>query len=485
MIRKRKLKLALMTFIAAAALSMTACGSSDISDIVSATVEKESLFETEKDSLTPSDAETKDSPSKDNLSSGSSTVSTSTLLDTSDMFSDRDLEQEADLSDATYITLENGEDVNITSEGVYVISGSAKNTSIIVEADDTAKVQIVLDGVTITNSDSPAIYVKSADKVFVTTTDSDNTLKVTGSFSADGETNTDAVIFSKEDLVLNGKGTLTVESTENGITSKDDLKITGGTYNITSDADAIEANDSIRVYDGTFNIDTEKDALHSEDSDDGTTGFIYIQGGTFNIEADSDGIRATTVLVIDGGTFDITASEGLEGTYVQINDGTINIEASDDGINATQKSSSYDVVIEVNGGDITVVMGSGDTDGFDSNGCIYINGGTIDVTANSAFDWDKEAQLNGGTVIVNGEEVTELTSQMMGGGMGGPGGQNGQMQGGPGGQATDGEAPQAPDGEAPQAPNGEAPQAPDGQTPPEGFDPSSQGGKMKGGPGGH
>ena len=125
-------------------------------------------------------------------------------LDTTDMFTARDLEQTADLSEAQSYTITDGQTIEITSEGVYVITGTASNASIVVEAGDEDKVQIVLDGVSITNDSAPCIYVKSADKVFVTTTDSENSLTVTGTFSADGDTNTDAVIFSKDDLVLNG-----------------------------------------------------------------------------------------------------------------------------------------------------------------------------------------------------------------------------------------------------------------------------------------
>ncbi len=368
----------------------------------------------------------------DNYLSNSVSAGTSTLLDTSNMFTDRDLEQEADLTDAQYITLESGKDVTISSEGVYVITGSVKDTTIIVDANE-AKVQLVLDKVTITNTDFPAIYVKSADKVFITTTDSENSLSVTGSFSADGETNTDAVVFAKDDIVFNGKGSLLISSTANGISGKDDIRFTGGTYNITSTKDAIEANDSIRICDGTFTIKSGKDALHSENSDDASVGFVYISGGTFDVEADGDGIQATTALVIDGGTFNFNTAEGLEGTYVQINDGEISISANDDGINAAAKGIGYDTVIEINGGKLTINMGSGDTDAVDANGNIYINGGTIDITAQFAFDFDGTAQLNGGTVTVNGEEVTELTnSMMMGGGhggFGGAGGPGGNMQG--------------------------------------------------------
>ena len=304
-------------------------------------------------------------------------------LETGDMFTSRDLEQEADLSDAQKLTITDGQNIEITTEGVYVISGTAANASIIVNAGSEDKVQIVLDGVSITNDSTPCIYVKSADKVFVTTTGTENTLAVTGTFTADGDTNTDAVIFSKDDLVLNGTGTLTIQSTDNGITSKDDLKITGGTINISCTADALEANDSIRIAGGTINIKTNKDALHAENDDDDTVGFVYICGGTLNVQSDDDAVHATTIIQIDDGELNLAAHEGLEATWIQINGGTINIEASDDAINASYKSAKIAPVAEFNGGYVTIVMGSGDTDAVDSNGNLVITGGTLDITAQS------------------------------------------------------------------------------------------------------
>jgi len=337
-------------------------------------------------------------------------VDETSLLDTSELFTNRDLEQTVDLSDGNFIELMSHEDVIIDEEGIYVLSGLVEEVTVIVEADDEAKVQIVLDTVSIINEESPAIYVKSADKVFITSTESQNYMEVLGEFTPDGETNLDSVIFSKSDLVLNGTGTLEIVSNDgNGITSKDDLKITGGIYTITTSEDAIEANDSIRIYDGDFTIVTNKDALHSENEDDDTLGYLYIREGNFTITATDDAIYGNSMIQIDGGTIDIiTCSEGIEGTYLQINGGDISIYATDDGINAAAKTS-YDVVIEVNGGLIDVKMASGDTDGFDSNGDIYINGGTISVEANSAFDSDGVVELNGGEVTVNGEITTEIT----------------------------------------------------------------------------
>ena len=67
-------------------------------------------------------------------------------------------------------------------------------------------------------------------------------------------------------------------------------------------------------------------------------------------------------------------------------------------------------------------MGQGDHDAIDSNGNLHINGGTLNISASSPFDYDGQASYTGGTMIVNGSQTTTITNQMMGGGMGGMGG---------------------------------------------------------------
>jgi hypothetical protein len=352
------------------------------------------------------------------------------LLQRSDLFSERDLKQEADLADAVTFTVSDAADVVITEAGVYVLTGAASDVTVLVAAGKEDKVQLVLDGLDVTNSDSPVIYVKSADKVFVTTA-ADSRLAVTGTFCADGDTKTDGVIFSKSDLVLNGAGTLTITSSRNGVVGKDDLKITGGTYVITAQVKAIDANDSIRVSDGVLDLTAGTDGLHAENDDDDGKGYIYIGGGTLTIRAGDDAIHATTLVQVDDGRITATAAEGIEATYVQLNGGTLAIDSWDDGINAAQKSASYRATVEINGGDITVRTGAGDTDGVDSNGDIIVNGGTIRVTGNSTFDYDGSAQYNGGTIIANGQQIDYIPNQMMGGrgGMGGWGGFPGRGRG--------------------------------------------------------
>ena len=352
------------------------------------------------------------------------TQSSSAGLSADELFTERDLTQTADLSDAKEIALQSGKNVTITKSGVYRVTGSAENVTIIVDAGDEDKVQLVLDGVSVTNADAPCIYVRNADKVFVTLS-GDNSLSVTGQFTADGDTNTDGVIFSKDDLTLNGAGSLTVNSSDNGIVGKDDLKITGGTYQITAASKAIEANDSIRVASGSFTIKAGTDGLHAENEDDDSLGYIYIGCGSFSMSVGDDGIHAVSLVQIDGGTFTISAAECMEGTYIRINDGTFDLSSWDDGINAARKSSAYSTpTVEINGGTINITMSAGDTDGIDSNGDIIVNGGTISVSGNSTFDYDGTAQLNGGTIYCNGQQVTEIPNQMMGGrgGMGDFGG---------------------------------------------------------------
>ena len=336
-----------------------------------------------------------------------------------DLFTDRDLSQTADTDDAVTCTVADGESIRITEAGTYVLTGTASGVTVYVDAADDAKVQLVLQDLHLTNSDFPCIYVRTADKVFITTAE-DSSLAVTGTFRTDGSTNTDSVIFSKTDLVMNGTATLTIQSTDNGVACKDDLKITGGAYTVSAGSIAFEANDSIRVMDGTFVIRAGTDGFHAENSDDDSKGYIYVGGGTITITCGDDGIHATSVVQIDDGELTLTAAEGIEGTFVQINGGTVSISASDDGINAARKSSSVETAIEFNGGPVNIAMGAGDTDGVDSNGNLYINGGVISVTGNSTFDYDGTLSFTGGTVYVNGQQTTSIPNQIMGrGGWGG------------------------------------------------------------------
>ena len=372
--------------------------------------------------------------------------------ESSELFSARDLSASYDeevfsitlsgntaSTDSDHVTVSGGT-ITVNGPGTYLVSGTLANGGIVVNADKQDKVQLVLNDVSISSDTGAAIYVAQADKVFVTLAEgTSSTLTNGGRFAQDADGEIDAVIYAKDDLTLNGSGSLTINSPAgHGIVGKDDVTVTGGSYAITSPDSAMTANDTLAVAGGSFQITTNKDGLHSENSDDDTLGAIYITGGSFVIRAGDDAVHAESLLQIDGGSLDITAAEGLEATYIHINDGQINISATDDGLNAARKSSAYTPTVEISGGTLTVTMGPGDTDGIDSNGNLIITGGTVNVTAASAFDYDGTASFTGGTVIINGQQVDTLPNQMMGGRggmMGGRGGMMGDpdaMTGGPG-----------------------------------------------------
>lgn len=214
-----------------------------------------------------------------------------------------------------------GNIITITKEGTYVLSGALSEGQIVVDAD-SAKVQLVLDNADITCASSAAIYVKNADKTFITLAEgSENILMNTAEYEAIDDNNIDAVIFSKDDLTLNGKGTLTINSEYgHGIVSKDDLKLVGGTCNITAKNHALSGKDSVRIAAGTYNLTSGKDGIHSENTDDDEKGFVYIASGDFTIESTGDGIDASYVVQIDDGDFDITAGGGAENATNTYND---------------------------------------------------------------------------------------------------------------------------------------------------------------------
>lgn len=316
--------------------------------------------------------------------------------------------------------------IRITSAGEYLLTGEYEGQIVIDVPGTEDKVQLILDNATITNDSSAAIYVLNADKVFFTTTSgSTNKVSTTGTFVQVDENEVDGAIFSKGDIVFNGAGTLIVTCSEgHGIVSKDDLKITSGTYEITAASKGLSANDLLGVAGGSISIDAGDDGMNTELE-------AHILDGEITMDVVEDGIHADALLTVDGGTISIDAAEGLEATVVTINDGDISINSYDDAINASQKVQDYTATLEINGGNITINMSAGDTDALDSNGYLYINGGTVNINAQFPFDYDLGGEITGGEVYVNGEAVSELYNSMMGGGGFGAGGPGGGF-GGPG-----------------------------------------------------
>ena len=356
---KRNTVVCLLALLLTAGSSLSGCAAAAGDTSIAAADAVSAASDTDSGADTDSDTDAGGEENGDTETKATALITTRSDLDLADMFTERDESRTYDEEDVTaVITLRGdavlidgtgaaagGTTVTITEAGVYVLSGTLGDGEIIVDAGDTDKVQLVLNGVDITNADGPAILVRSADKVFVTLTEgSENTLLDTGEAYAADESlssNLDGVIFSKADLVLNGSGSLSVNASyANGIVGKDDLKITGGTYTITAADKGIEANDSIRIENADITIDAGDDGIHTDTDDTAGKGYVYIASGTLTISAGDDGIHAATALVITGGSITVVTSyEGLEGDSIDITGGDIDVTASDDGLNAAFGSS--------------------------------------------------------------------------------------------------------------------------------------------------
>lgn len=381
-----------------------------------------------------------------------------TAVDTSDLFTDRDRSGEYSESEADRIELHidsaeataasvriSGSTVTITEEGVYILSGTLSDGMIIVDVDKAEKVQLVLDGASIHSETSAPIYVRQADKVFVTLAEnSENTLSNGGSFASIDENNIDSAIFSKEDLTLNGSGSLTIQAPAgHGVVSKDELTIAGGSYALTCAGHGFSANDVLAVTGASLTVTTGKDGLHAENDEDTTLGNLFIESGSFAITSEGDGISAGGTLQITDGSFTITAGGGSanaeEKTSDQFGGGMGGMGHGGmgggrpggggfGGFSGETDTSSGEDTVSTKGikasGDLTVSGGTFSIDSADdalhSNANVTLSGGSFAIaTGDDGVHADENLTVSGGTIAISQsyEGLEGLSIDITGGGI--------------------------------------------------------------------
>ena len=345
-----------------------------------------------------------------------------------------------------------GSVATITSAGTYHISGTLNDGQIIVDTQDEETVYLILDGVDITCSTSAPIYVSDAEKTVITLADgSENTVTDGTSYVfEDAESDEpNAAVFSHDDLTINGGGSLTVNANyNNGITSKDDLKITGGTITVNAVNDGIKGRDSIAVLDGTITVNAGGDGLQANNDEDAEEGYVVIEGGALSITAGLDGIQAQTSLTVSGGEITIItgggsvsssgsawggrgmegnpneiteSAKGLKaGTDLTIMDGVIQIDSLDDALHSNDS-------ITIDGGDI--LLASGD-DGIHADVALTINGGDLNITQSYEGLESVVITINDGTIHLTASDDGINASSGNGGGEAGAQPVRGQGPGG-------------------------------------------------------
>lgn len=341
----------------------------------------------------------------------SSTADGGTMTESdSDLFTQQDYETGYDEGSAAQIQLEGTSaqadtdaveisdgTVTITDEGTYLLSGNWEGM-VLVDADKDDQIQLVLDGVSISNASSAALYVRQADHVYVTTAaGTENQLSNGGEYVVIDDNNIDAVLFSKDDLTLNGEGTLSITAQAgHGVVSKDSLVITSGIYDVTAASHGFSGKDSIAIAGGTFTIQSGKDGIQAENDEDASLGFLHILDGTFAITAEGDGLSGGSYLQIEGGSYTLTTGGGSQAA---VQEGPFTASQTEDSVSTKGIKAAGDLTIQ--GGEF--VINSAD-DAVHSNANLLVSGGTFEIaTGDDGFHADTNVTISDGCTI----DITE------------------------------------------------------------------------------
>jgi hypothetical protein len=307
----------------------------------------------------------------------------------------------------------NGNTVTITAGGSYQLSGTL-NGQVIVDTAESNTVSLILSGANITSSTTAAINIAMAGSVTVELA-AGTTNSLNGGTSGDNEAN--AALFSAEDMVITGTGSLNVRSNAaDGIASKDTLTIESGTITVNAGDDGIRGKDFLLVKGGTLDVTATTDGLKSNNDSDASLGYTTISGGTITVNAGDDAIKGVTAANVSGGTIRVTrAFEGIEALKVNISGGNTSIVSTDDGINAVEEgidefAASTIASVTVSGG--TTVVDAG-VDGVDSNGGLTVTGGVLVASCATSMgggeggiDTNGPTDFRGGTVL--GAGITSM-----------------------------------------------------------------------------
>ena len=390
---------------------------------------------------------------------GTSTSNTAAgqTLDAQTHYTNEDLtwdssgEKTIDLANPTAtdgVSVENGT-ITITSGGTYRLTGEYSG-QVKIDAAKTDTVRLVLDNAKITNSTGAAINVVSAaEAIIYTAAGTTNTVADEANYTATGDDDPDAAIYSTANLTLTGEGSLSVEGAyEEGIHTTGGLVIASGTLEVNAANTGIKGKDYVDITGGIVNVTAAQDGIKSTNTDDESKGFTRLSAGSVTVSAGDDGLKAPHTLEISGGTLNIEKSnEGIEAQYINILDGDVTVNSTDDGINASLKDSSSDTSSDTTSGTApagqqtqqnqngqvqqapagggTAPGGSQGSTGQNQNmpqpptdgampgggggifevvdAAINISGGTVVVNAEGdGIDSNGTATFSGGTVTVNG-----------------------------------------------------------------------------------
>lgn len=312
-----------------------------------------------------------------------------------------------------------GGSITILGGGVYVLQGTLNDGCIFVNSTDGAEVRLIFNGVNITSSDFSAIYVKQALKTVISLVEGTENSLTDGAMYNEGKLENGkptAALYSKDDLVINGKGSLTVNGNyKDGIKANDTLKITESKLTVNAADKGINVNDSLALVEAEINVTSKGDAVRCEHENE-AKGFIAFENARLCLTSEGDGISASSALYVNNTEAEITTGGGSE-----------NAESRRGGFWNTSKDSASTKAVKagtnmlINGG--SFILNSKD-DSLHSNGDITIeNGNFVISSGDDAVHADLNLVLNpeslkitkcyegleGAYVTVNGGEISIIS----------------------------------------------------------------------------
>ncbi len=301
-----------------------------------------------------------------------------------------------------------GSTVTVTSKGVYRVTGSSEGVTIAVnDTAESGNITLILDNVTMTGTSS-LIYVQAADKVILQCV-GENEL----TFSGSSAQTADGAVYAKDDLTVNGSGTLTIRSAAHGIVCKNDLKITGAVLTVEAEGAGLKAGDSVRIGGGTTSVTAGRDGIQVENS--AGDSFFYMDGGTLAVDAGYDGIQVTSggavftgYLKLAGGELSVTAGGGAAqskngsvsqkglrcGGDILIGEARVTVDAADDAVHSGAS-------VRITGG---VLSASSSDDGIHADDSLTITGGSVTVAKSYEGLEAEKVTIAGGTVSITASD---------------------------------------------------------------------------------
>ena len=184
--------------------------------------------------------------------------------------------------------------LTITKAGDFLISGTMVDGQIIVNVFDDEIVHLIFNGVELTSTQGPALYVEEAGKVIITLAEGTESVV---SDSARYQGTSEACIFSNVDLTVNGRGSLYVYGYyHDALRSKDCIKVVDTTLYVQAKNNGIRGNDGVVIINSKTDIECEGIGIKSGSD----KGFVVLQGGKCKIIAGENAVSSENCVMING-----------------------------------------------------------------------------------------------------------------------------------------------------------------------------------------